>query len=292
MDTITVKKNCPLCSETANNPYRFETRDVGGQQVKLGLNKCMICGLQFISPRLSPDALSRLYDTEYHSKTVSGAYNVDETVSLYEYQIFKSYLLKFLPQEGRILDVGCGVGNMLMQLKNDTRYTTSGVEISKDAAERAQQNGLNVLNGNLFDANFEDESFDAVFLLYVLEHVDNPLEVLKEIKRILKKNGLLFLAVPNYRYLRIAFDNIAAKLIIHKSATLHPEEHLQNFTPVTLKKMLNKAGFQIRKQNCARPLHIGSPAISFLKKTMYIIVKGLSLLGYNIGGIHVIARKQ
>lgn len=292
MNEMTIEVKCPLCDEEKNVPYRFEDRKISDTHVLLGLNRCISCKLQYISPRLNQDALTILYDTEYHTNTVSGAYNVNETVSLHEYQMFKSYLLKFLPDGGKVLDIGCGVGNMLQQIRNLSIYNSSGIEISKDAAQRAQKNGLKVFQGNLSEARLESESFDAVFLLYVLEHVDNPLWILKEINRILKKDGLLFLAVPNYRYLRIAFDNCFSRLLFKNKVSLHPEEHLQNFTPKTLEKMVCTTNFRILMENCAKPLSIGSIATRLFKKVMYIFVKTLSFFGYNIGGIHLIAQKQ
>lgn len=291
MNGITIEVDCPFCN-SKNIPYRYEKRIVSKQTVLLGLNKCTNCNLQYISPRLDQTSLSNLYDSEYHSKTVSGAYNVNESVSVHEYSMFKSYLLKLLPAGGGVLDVGCGVGNMLQQLREHSQYSSKGIEISKEAAAKASQNGHNVFQGNLIQANFEDESFDAIYLLYVLEHVDNPAEILKEIYRILKKNGILLLAVPNYRYLRIAFDNFISRTFFKKSSTLHPEEHLQNFTPTTLKMFIKKAGFDIVKENCAKPLNIGNPAVRFFKQAMYYGVKFMSVLGYNIGGIHLIARKK
>jgi len=291
MNQLTIEVNCPLCDEGTNSPYRFEQRVVNEQIVSLGLNQCKKCELQYISPRLNLDAISNLYNKEYHSKTVSGAYNVDQTVSIKEYQKFKSYLLKMLHEAEHILDVGCGVGNMLKQIKDCKQFEGSGVEISHDAVERARKDGFDVFEGNLLEAKLKEESFDGVILLYVLEHVSNPLEVLNEINRILKKKGFLFLAVPNYRYLKIAFDNVFSRLLL-KNSSIHPEEHLQNFTPVTIRKILQKAGFEIIEENCAKPLAIGNFAARIFKNTMYLFVKTLSVLGYNIGGIHIIARKN
>ncbi len=291
MNRFTINVNCPLCNESTNTPYRFEQRVVNEQSVSLGLNQCKKCKLHYISPRLNQNAISNLYNKEYHSKTVSGAYNVDQTVSIKEYQKFKSYLLKMLPEGGLVLDVGCGVGNMLKQIRDSQQFICSGVEISHDAVERARKDGFNVFEGNLLEAKLKEESLDAVILLYVLEHVSNPLEVLNEINRILKKKGFLFLAVPNYRYLKIAFDNVLSRLLL-KNPSIHPEEHLQNFTPVTIRKILQKAGFEIIEENCAKPLSIGNFAARMFKNIMYFFVKTLSVLGYNIGGIHIIARKN
>lgn len=291
MKEMTVEVACPLCNEDSNYPYRFEQRFVNKESVSLGLNNCKKCNLQYISPRLNQEAISTLYNEDYLTKTVSGANHVDQTVSIKEYQKFKSYLLKTLPEGGHILDVGCGVGNMLKQIKDSQQFKGSGIEISHDAAERARKDGFDVFEGNLLEAKLKEESFDGVILLYVLEHVNNPLEVLNEINRILKKKGFLFLAVPNYRYLKIAFDNVFSRLFL-KNSSIHPEEHLQNFTPVTIRKILQKAGFEIIEENCAKPLAIGNFAARMFKNAMYLFVKTLSVLGYNIGGIHIIARKN
>lgn len=291
MNQLTVEVNCPLCEENSNTPYRFEKRFVNDQSVSLGLNQCKKCKLHYISPRLNQNAISILYNKEYHSKTVSGAYNVDQTVSFKEYQTFKAYLLKMLPEGGDILDVGCGVGNMLQQFRDSQQFKGSGIEISLDAAKTARRKGLNVYEGNLIEAKLKEESFDAVILLYVLEHVSNPLELLNEINRILKNRGFLFLAVPNYRYLKIACDNGFSRILL-KNPSIHPEEHLQNFTPVTINKMLQKTGFEIIEKNCAKPLSIGNFSTRIFKNTMYFFVKALSVLGYTIGGIHTIARKK
>ncbi|NLL14355.1 MAG: methyltransferase domain-containing protein [Fibrobacter sp.] len=191
MKEMTVEVACPLCNEDSNYPYRFEQRFVNKESVSLGLNNCKKCNLQYISPRLNQEAISTLYNEDYLTKTVSGANHVDQTVSIKEYQKFKSYLLKTLPEGGHILDVGCGVGNMLKQIKDSQQFKGSGIEISHDAAERAR-----------------------------------------------------------------------------------------------------KDGFEIIEENCAKPLAIGNFAARMFKNAMYLFVKTLSVLGYNIGGIHIIARKN
>lgn len=281
---------CPLCKNRGNIPYRYEKRTVCNTDVELGHNLCRNCGLQYVSPRLNNKALSLLYDKEYHTATVSGLYNVNKDVSKQEYVTFTKYIKKFLGNSGCILDVGCGVGNLLQELKMSTDIKCAGVEVSKQAATIAKENNLEVFNGPLQGADFVSEKFEAVALLYVLEHVNEPLDILKEIHRVLKPGGYLFLAVPNYRYLHLAYESIFSKLITG-SLTLHPEEHLQNFTPVTLKKIVEKAGFKLVLHQCARPLVIGSSYVKFVKNSMYYLVKVLSLMGYNIGGIHFILKK-
>lgn len=286
----TIKVVCPLCGEASNKPYRYETRRIAKVEIELGHNICKSCELQYVSPRPDNTALSLLYDKEYHTATVSGVYNVDSKVSRQEYVSFAKYLSEYLPNNASILDVGCGVGNLLHEIKQRADFKCLGVELSADAAKIAKQSGLDVINGSLNSANFSAGRFDAVTLLYVLEHVEDPVGILSEIKRVLKDGGYLFVAVPNYRYLHIVYESFLSRLFTD-IRTLHPEEHLQNFTPGTLLKAVKKVGFTLVEQNCAKPLVIGSPLVRILKNISYYFVKVLSVCGYNIGGIHFVLKK-
>ncbi|NLD99266.1 MAG: hypothetical protein GX640_05280 [Fibrobacter sp.] len=91
--------------------------------------------------------------------------------------------------------------------------------------------------------------------------------------------------------MKIIADNVIAKLINSK-ASLHPEEHLQNFTPVTLEKILFSEKFTVNKWGCAKPLHIGSWKRKLIKSILYFPVVALYKVGYNIGGIYAICRKN
>lgn len=283
---------CPHCGTMDNKPYRFERYHLAGQVVACGLNICTRCGLHYVSPRLSSDGLAELYNRHYMTKTVSGVYNTDETVSSDEYDAFVKYAAENLMNGASILDVGCGVGNLLKKLDSQKKFTLSGVEISSQAAAVARENGFSVENCNLADATFAMKSFDCVMLLYVLEHVDRPRELLGHVRKVLKDDGFLMLAVPNYRYLRIAYDNPLARMILKNRATLHPEEHLQNFTPKTVARMVEGEGFEIVRWGLARPLRIGSLLSRIAKSGIHLLFLMMFYLGYSIGGIHLIARKK
>ena len=99
---------------------------------------------------------------------------------------------------GKILDIGCGVGDFL-KLYNDV----IGVDINKDCVNYCKQNGL---NAELMPVNiipFNDKTFNSIVLDNVLEHIENPSILISEIKRILMPNGLLVIGVPcekGYKY--------------------------------------------------------------------------------------------
>lgn len=98
----------------------------------------------------------------------------------------------------KILDVGCGTGEFLNSLKtkNDQLW---GIDISKKNIKKANSLFKNNANFSVSPAeklNFEDESFDEIYFLEVLEHVDNLYKVIDEIRRVLKKGGKLTISVP------------------------------------------------------------------------------------------------
>lgn len=138
---------------------------------------------------------------------------------------------------GKILDVGCGLGFFLSGL--DDKFDKYGVEISKLASIDALHYGK-VFNGTLEDAKFEENFFDVVILYHVIEHLDSPESVLTEIKRILKKDGILLIGTPN-------FGCICAKIFGDNFRMLHDKTHVSLFSHNSLKKFLIANNFIVEK---------------------------------------------
>lgn len=100
--------------------------------------------------------------------------------------------------EARTLDIGCGVGDFL-----EFRPDTIGVDINKRCVAWCKEKGMNVKHMKIDILPFEDESFDSIMLDNVLEHINNPDPLLKEVYRVLKKQGKLVVGVPGilgYKY--------------------------------------------------------------------------------------------
>jgi len=281
---------CTLCGHGHVSPYRTESYPIGGGAVELGLNQCSKCGMRFTSPRLNDLGLTFLYNEGYQGQTVSGAYNTSDEVSVAEYDAFYQYVEQSLPSGGKVLDVGCGVGLLLERFKGNDKIDIEGIEYSEFAAVKARERGFTVKVGTLEDAGYPENHFDAVTILYVLEHVPNPKEVLSAIYRLMKPGGFLCLSVPNYRYLRIRGDNKLIRLL-NKKASIHPEEHLQNYTPKTMERMVTETGFTISQRKMAKPLKIGSPFVRLVKSCAHLSFTALAACGYQMGGIHLIAQK-
>jgi 2-polyprenyl-3-methyl-5-hydroxy-6-metoxy-1,4-benzoquinol methylase len=113
-----------------------------------------------------------------------------------------------------------------------------GCELSSPAYNFSLSRGLNVLNKTLEQAAFNDNEFDVVTAFDVLEHIFEPKNFIKEIKRILKPNGLVFLYVPN-------LESASFHLMKENSHFIWPTHHLTYFTPETLNNFMKKLEFQV-----------------------------------------------
>lgn len=195
------------------------------------LVKCVECGLIYTAS-FKHETVS--YGEDYFSRKNQYVRRWDEFCAMFETLMAKIVRFK---RGGKLLDVGAGVGSLLAVAAKHN-FNVKGVEISAWAAAFArEEKGLNVFTGTLMDARLEAEAFDVIIINHVLEHVSVPLELLAEVERILKKDGMLVVGVPN-------IGSIMAGLQGDKWPSLKPEQHVWHFTPETLKRMLILAGFQ------------------------------------------------
>lgn len=150
-------------------------------------------------PQPSLATLGKYYESaDYISHT-------DSKRSLFEkaYHYVKNIALKsklnlinsLQPAKGRILDIGAGTGDFLSVAKQNG-WQTIGVEPSEKARAIASSKGVGFVNET---ASLENHSFDVISMWHVLEHVPNLDEQIKELKRLLKPNGSLIIAVPNFK---------------------------------------------------------------------------------------------
>jgi 2-polyprenyl-3-methyl-5-hydroxy-6-metoxy-1,4-benzoquinol methylase len=142
--------------------------------------------------------------------------------------------LRALPG-GRLLDVGCGSGEWLRGMR-ELGWQVEGLDFDKEAVSAARQQGLTVHWGTLAAQRFPDACFDAVALHHVIEHVPDPLGLLKECRRILKPRGSLVLATPNNQ-------SWGHRIFKEHWRGLEPPRHLHLMSPSAMRRFLTDAGF-------------------------------------------------
>jgi 2-polyprenyl-3-methyl-5-hydroxy-6-metoxy-1,4-benzoquinol methylase len=121
---------------------------------------------------------------------------------------------------GRLLDVGCGAGAFLNRMRN-RGWSVEGLDTDPLAARRAREDhGLSVTTDSIEKADYAPESFDAVTLSHVIEHVRDPVELLSECWRVLRPSGQISVTTPNV-------CSLAHKLFGPFWRGLEPPRHLQ-----------------------------------------------------------------
>jgi SAM-dependent methyltransferase len=201
--------------------------------------RCEDCGLVFLNPQPSDDELARIYGADYFlgSDREEGRLAASE-IKRATARFYLSEIRRYRGSEsGRLLEIGCGDGDFLVLAEAESWHVT-GVEYSPTACEKARQRlkDGSVQCGELQPAGLAAEQFDLCVISDVLEHVRSPLDFLREVHRVLKPDGTLFIATPS-------IDSWSARLMRQKWMEFKAE-HLTYFDPQTLQTALFKSGFR------------------------------------------------
>lgn len=241
-----IKRPCPLCGGD-------NFTDIYKERGAIGVVRCLGCGLIYTNP-IVKDAHKNYWGKEekYY----------DEARLIFK-GLAKSHrdpnyiqdldIIKRWRPHGNFLDIGTNVGFFLRHTRGQG-WNVYGVEPSPSLSEMARKHfSLNVRTGYLDEAGFESDFFDVVTMTDVFEHIARPRDILGQIKRVLKKDGILFIKVPNgdYNMLKLRLAGITGALGDYDIFDSY--EHLSHYTHKTLKKMLEGSGFRIRR------VFIGSP---------------------------------
>jgi 2-polyprenyl-3-methyl-5-hydroxy-6-metoxy-1,4-benzoquinol methylase len=167
---------------------------------------CMGCGLLYLNPRPCASATADFYDESYFSSGGHGsAYRnyVAQQAALVTWGEHPALTAMDLlckrvsPRGKRLVDVGCGDGTLL-NLARVRGFDVLGVELSSHMADFVRQtHKIDVVERPLEEAGLDNESFDVVTGLEVLEHLTDPVRWLREVRRVLRPDGLLLLTTPN-----------------------------------------------------------------------------------------------
>lgn len=204
--------------------------------------QCNSCGLVYLNPRPEVSEFETIYPSDYH------AFNFSEKDFGVVYKIrsrleVKRLLswCKDLPDNARILDVGCGDGFHLKLLREYGKkdWTLEGVDIDKRAVQAAENAGLKVYLGSVEKIDLPKDAYDLAFMIQTIEHLEKPCEILTAVKRILKPNGKLVIVTDNtdsidFRFFKGGYWG-----------GYHFPRHWNLFNQNSLAKLAEKVGFEI-----------------------------------------------
>ncbi len=214
----------------------------------------MTCRVYFVDPMPNGNAIpeaSDYYDEIYYAGGVRPREDEWQRMSLEAWKRQIALFERALGRRGRFLDVGCGTGAALAAAR-DLGWDAEGVEPSSSAAAAARLRGLTVRSATLDQAGYDDASFDAVWLSHVVEHVPDPVTLMREVARVLAPGGMAMVSVPNSRAFVYAVTNLAhrARGRYGKdklSCSLAPPGHLYAFDEPSLRTLLGRATLQPEK---------------------------------------------
>lgn len=217
----------------------MEVKDLFLSKEDFRLYECDHCGLLFTEPRPSPDEIGKYYQSEEyysHQQNKKGFIpHIYETVKSVNIRRKVKYAIGGM-ESGNLLDIGCGVGDFLLRVK-DSGWKITGIEPSADAKTIAQER-LGILPLDPAESHkLPDNSFEVITLWHVLEHVDDLRFQTSEIKRLLKPGGRLVIALPNFQ----SFDSQHYK---ENWAAWDAPRHLNHFSPSVIQSIITSIGMK------------------------------------------------
>lgn len=249
--------HCPLCGAAGISKV-FMVKDHSVSQEQFGIYHCAGCQLRFTHPAPSPSVIGNYYQSENyisHRDTSKGFINrIYRLVRKITIGGKKKWVEKNTGLTcGSLLDVGSGTGYFAMAMKN-AGWQVTALEPDEGARKVAQQqHALELLPAEeLF--HLPGNSFDAITLWHVLEHVHDVKKYITAFKKLLKETGRLFIAVPNY-------TSHDAKVYKEHWAAYDVPRHLYHFTPQTMQRLMKEMDLKI---TAIRPMWFDSFYVSLL----------------------------
>ncbi|MBL8150875.1 MAG: class I SAM-dependent methyltransferase [Blastocatellia bacterium] len=256
LKTVNVKY-CYLCGNEGDILYEDLEDHLFGVGGKWEVKKCVNrdCGLLWLHHRPAMEDLGKAYENYYtHSENEghrrsSLAIRLQDAVHRRLTKLFdcltgmskekraRDWLYIEKESFGKLLDVGCGNGRFLKKMAG-AGWRVEGTDFDSAASNYVSSNyGIMVHTGDLVSVSYPAESFDVVVLQHVVEHLIDPVSVLKECRRILRKGGKLILVTPNT-------ESWGHKKYGRNWRGLEPPRHLFLFNSQNMRSTVEKSGFQ------------------------------------------------
>ncbi len=222
---------------------------------------CLNCRVRYAVQDGIPDFLA---DPEKEHAEEGIAVDVNNAIALFRREIDPESRSsgRLFDQEVKrtgasFLDIGCGIGRHLLVLRSNGLQNMLGFDVMPELVRIARNDYdlANVFVANATRIPIRNASIDFCLLYNVIEHCKDPGKVLEEIRRVLKKDGTLYMDVPNARSMGDRIFRWGGITIYGKTS------HIQTFTLKKFRKLLQNAGFEIEELKTARGIFIDYPQL-------------------------------
>jgi len=246
---------CPCCGRRDFRHWISVPDWFFGGASKYDLLRCPACSHVWLGNPPKAEEWSRYYDAAFHSAV---AHSGETSPSRWRFHL---RLISKYKVGGTVLDIGCSSGAFLGYLKGGP-WKLHGIEPCQTAAERARATtGAEVFAGDVLEANLPLENFDVITCMDVLEHLLQPREVLRNVRKWLKPRGIFYVFVPNIM-------SWEARLFRSHWFGLYLPRHVHHFSTMSLATLASSVGL--------RPLRMTTPPGSALEEDAQILLYDLA----------------
>lgn len=238
-----MNNKCPWCGSDKTQ-INLWLKDEFLTKEDFHICECLNCGLLYTMPRPSKDKIGDYYKSEEyysHQENTKGFIpkvyeRVKKTNLKHKYKLASKGL-----GIGKMLDIGCGVGDFLHTAELHG-WECTGVEPSEDAKVIAQKRTKAKIFSSEDLESLPDGCFDLITMWHVLEHVDDLKWQITQLQRLIKENGRIVIALPNYK----SYDGQYYK---EHWAAYDVPRHLNHFNKTTLTKIFRTNGLELVKMD-------------------------------------------
>ncbi len=273
---------CPLCGSNKGDAL-FEWR-------RRTMVRCSGCSLVYRNPRPTVFDVRRAYAAD------GTDLGLEERVARRRSHEFRRFFDSFpADRPGRLLDVGCGYG-FFLKMAEERGWKAVGLDLNPKAVDYAKERlRVNAILGDLNDIPFPDESFDLVTLWNVVECVPDPLELLRQLRPVLREEGTIFIRTQNekWQFLSFRLTSLLPRLGWGNVFEDHPFAtfvfHMASFSRFTLRLLIEQAGFVPLSIKNSKPTQ-GDPYLGLgsrgelLLTLIKLTVHGLAQSAYHLSG--------
>jgi len=228
-----INLDCPVCGSKG---------DYWHSKNGYNIDKCGHCGFVYVRNVLSDKDLSEFYGNGYQQ--ADGGFVPHYTLSRrIKYWILGKWIgLVARKDKIKLLEIGCSQGYLLEAVRNNARFEAEGIDYAEGPINYARSSGLKVNRSSLEDMRYAAELFDFIVALHVIEHVQNLNETFREIRRVLKPGGYVYIVLP-------CISHFKARLAGRRWHYIGPPGHLWYFTTQSMRVFLEQRGFSVVMNN-------------------------------------------
>lgn len=257
---------CPVCS-SHKTAFRAKAKDLEycTSDEEFTFYDCSGCGSVFIYP-MPVERLAEIYPSNYYSFAQSQDSFVHKIKNFLDKRYFSSLFAGLHGDSLAVLDVGGGAGQQLNVLRSvDARVKfTQVVDLDPAAEQLARNNGHEYYCGRIEDFT-GDRKFDLVLMLNLIEHVADPLAVLRQVQTLLSPQGLVLIKTPNV-------DAWDARLFRHKNwGGYHCPRHWVLFTQKSFAEAAQKAGLRVVRWNYTQGAPFWTTSFLFMLQRLGVV---------------------